>query len=142
MSAPRKRLDWSRRLPRPLIVPTVMKLRTLAGVRTLLSHLPKEHRDLHTWEHVAARLQDAAAADIAARRERAKAEVDLAHSMTCAATISDVGTVRPSALAVLRLMTTSNSVGSWIGRSAGLAPFRTRSTYPAALRNCLTKSLP
>ena len=34
------------------------------------------------------------------------------------------GTARPSALAVLRLMTSSNLVGCWTGRSAGLAPLR------------------
>ncbi len=37
--------------------------------------------------------------------------------------------VRPSALAVLRLMTSSNFVGCSTGRSAGLAPFRILSTY-------------
>ena len=34
------------------------------------------------------------------------------------------GTVRPSALAVLRLMTRSNLVGCTTGRSAGLVPLR------------------
>ena len=34
------------------------------------------------------------------------------------------GMVRPSALAVLRLMTNSNLVGCRTGRSAGLAPLR------------------
>jgi hypothetical protein len=34
------------------------------------------------------------------------------------------GTVRPSALAVLSLMTSSNLVGCSIGRSAGFIPFR------------------
>src|SRR5262245_37570336 len=38
------------------------------------------------------------------------------------------GMVIPSALAVLRLMTNSNCVGCSTGRSAGLAPFRMRST--------------
>src|SRR6516164_10235757 len=37
---------------------------------------------------------------------------------------STSGTVRPSALAVLRLITSWNLVGCWTGRSAGLAPFR------------------
>src|SRR6516162_8665447 len=32
--------------------------------------------------------------------------------------------VRPSALAVLRLVTSLNTVGCWTGRSAGFAPFR------------------
>jgi len=34
---------------------------------------------------------------------------------------SDCGMVRPRALAVLRLITSSNVVGCWTGRSAGLA---------------------
>ena len=42
----------------------------------------------------------------------------------------DCGTVRPSALAVLRLMTSSKVVGCWTGRSAGLAPLR---TFPASV---------
>ena len=38
------------------------------------------------------------------------------------------GIVIPSPLAVLRLMTSSNCVGSSTGRSAGLVPFKMRST--------------
>lgn len=37
---------------------------------------------------------------------------------------SDGRIVRPRALAVSRLMTSSNLVGGWIGRLAGLAPLR------------------
>src|SRR5215510_6342188 len=47
---------------------------------------------------------------------------------------SDGGIVRPRALAVLRLMTSSNSVGRSTGRSAGLAPLRIKST---PIRNSL-----
>src|SRR5262249_61800201 len=36
------------------------------------------------------------------------------------------GIVRPRAWAVLRLITSSNLVGCWTGRSAGLAPLRIR----------------
>ena len=39
------------------------------------------------------------------------------------------GMVRPSVLAVLRLMTSSNLVGFCTGSSAGLSPLRTRLTY-------------
>ena len=39
------------------------------------------------------------------------------------------GMVRPSALAVLRLITSSNLVGCCTGRSAGFAPFSILSTY-------------
>ena len=41
---------------------------------------------------------------------------------------TDGGMVRPMALAVLRLMTSSNFVGCSTGKSAGLAPCRILST--------------
>src|SRR6516165_3902400 len=47
------------------------------------------------------------------------------HSITSSARTSIVGGIsRPSACAVLRLITNSNAVGSSTGRSAGRAPFR------------------
>jgi hypothetical protein len=55
------RPNWSRPLPRPLTIPTIMDLVTLADVRTLLGHLPKETRAKSTWQHVAAELDKAAA---------------------------------------------------------------------------------
>ena len=52
-----------------------------------------------------------------------------AHSITWSARCrSDGGIVRPRALAVLRLMTSSNLVACSIGKSAGLAPLRILST--------------
>jgi len=51
------------------------------------------------------------------------------HSITSSARASSAGgTVRPSALAVLRLITSSYLVGACTGRSAGFSPLRTRST--------------
>ena len=51
------------------------------------------------------------------------------YSITSSARAStDAGTVRPSALAVLRLMTSSYLVGACTGMSAGLSPLRIRST--------------
>ncbi len=55
-----KRPNWSRPPPRPLIIPGVMKLSTLADVRELLRHLPKETREKDTWRYVAAQLDEAA----------------------------------------------------------------------------------
>ena len=63
------RPDWSRPLPRPLLIPKVMTLRTLADVRRLLEYLPAKHRSRPTWQHVEAHLKAAAggadAADVA-----------------------------------------------------------------------------
>jgi len=47
------------------------------------------------------------------------------HSITSSASnCIEFETVRPSALAVLRLITNSNLVDCWTGKSAGLAPLR------------------
>src|SRR5262249_52861960 len=67
-----------------------------------------------------------------ARRERPRCraaderdEVAPLHSIPSSAVICMIsGTVRPSALAVLRLITSSNFVGCTTGRSAGFAPLR------------------
>ena len=76
-------------------------------------------------------------------REGAIRRHQLTYSITSSAVASsDEGTVRPSALAALRLITSSNLVGCWIGRLAGFSPLRMRSTYPAAWRNCSVKSVP
>src|SRR5262245_8290063 len=53
-----------------------------------------------------------------------------AHSITSSARASRVGGIsRPSALAVVRLITSSNFVGCMTGRSAGFSPLRMRPTY-------------
>jgi hypothetical protein len=50
-----------RRLPRPLTIPTVMKLTTLADVRDLVEkHLPAPYRHKATWRHVSNQLAEAA----------------------------------------------------------------------------------
>src|SRR5207245_2659960 len=65
------------------------------------------------------------------------------HSITSSARVSRVGgTSRPSALAVLRLIRSSNFVGCWTGRSAGLSPLRMRSTYAADRRTISAVSGP
>jgi hypothetical protein len=52
--------DWLQPLPQSLVIPGLITLRTLADVRTLLGHLPVEHREQENWRYVAAKLDEAA----------------------------------------------------------------------------------
>ena len=54
------RPNWSRALPRPLVIPGVMTLKTLADVRELMRHLPEDRRARSTWRYVAQQLAEAA----------------------------------------------------------------------------------
>jgi len=59
-----------------------------------------------------------------------------AYSITSSARASSAGgTSSPNVLAVCRLMTSSNLVGSTTGRSAGFSPLRTRPVYTPTRRN-------
>jgi hypothetical protein len=65
------------------------------------------------------------------------------YSITSSARESNEGgTVRPSALAVFMLITSSNLDGCSTGKSAGLVPLRILSTWPHARRNRSAKSGP
>src|SRR5262249_32309989 len=65
------------------------------------------------------------------------------HSISSSARASsEGGTVSPSALATLRLTTSSNLVGCSMGRWAGWAPFRMLSTKVAARRKRTTMLAP
>jgi hypothetical protein len=62
------------------------------------------------------------------RAAKQRDELATFHSITSSAVASsEGGTVRPSAFAVLRLITSSNLVGAWTGSSLGFAPCRMRS---------------
>jgi hypothetical protein len=53
--------NWSRRLPRPLTIPTVVELTTLADVRELVEkHLPPPYCHRPTWRHVSTQIAEAA----------------------------------------------------------------------------------
>jgi hypothetical protein len=53
--------NWSRPLPRPIIIPEVMELDTLGDVRALVEkHLPAEYRTKFTWRQLAGMLRRAA----------------------------------------------------------------------------------
>ena len=58
-----KRTGWSTPLPQPITIPDVITIKTLNDVRKLLGHIPKERRQLSTWQHVEATLQACAAGD-------------------------------------------------------------------------------
>ena len=74
-------------------------------------------------------------------RRRAAYELPPPHSITSSARASsEGGSSMPSALAVRRLMTSSNLVGCSTGMSLGLAPRRIRSTKSAARRYSSMKS--
>ena len=46
--------NWRRPLPRPIVIPKVMTLETLEGVRALVhKHLRAEYRAKDTWQRVA-----------------------------------------------------------------------------------------
>jgi hypothetical protein len=57
------RPNWSRPLPRTLIIPGGMTIRTLADVRTLISRVPKERRARATWQYGERQLAEAAAGE-------------------------------------------------------------------------------
>jgi hypothetical protein len=49
----RKRANWQQPLPRTLVIPGIMKLKTLADVRELFRHLPADRKERSTWQVVA-----------------------------------------------------------------------------------------
>jgi hypothetical protein len=53
--------NWSKPLPRRLVISTVMQLATLADVRALIDrHLPAQTRNKATWRYVRKQLTAAA----------------------------------------------------------------------------------
>ena len=53
--------NWSRPLPRPIVIPKVMEIATLGDVRALVErHLPAEYRTKFTWRQLAGMLRRAA----------------------------------------------------------------------------------
>jgi hypothetical protein len=65
--------NWRRPLPRPIVIPRIMTLKTLEDVRALVHrHLPAEYRSKQTWQRVAS------VTSAAARGELPAAEVAVA----------------------------------------------------------------
>src|SRR5262249_38830825 len=85
--------------------------------RSRMSASPLKADNLHTIS----------ASPLSARKRHMHRSKQHLHSITSSARVSNVGgTSRPSALAVLRLITNSNLVGCITGKSAGFAPLRMR----------------
>ena len=58
------RVNLARRLPRPIIIPKVVAITTLADARGLVEqHLPAEYRAKHTWQQISKLLVSAARGD-------------------------------------------------------------------------------
>src|SRR5262249_48221171 len=104
------------------------------NLRQLVCDEAREHvgrtggRNRHDYANGVGRIR------LRARRERPRHraaeqrdEFAPPHSITSSAVICIInGTVRPSDLAVLRLMNSSNFVACWTGKSAGFSPLRIR----------------
>src|SRR5262249_47045723 len=108
---------------------------------SLLGMQPRSWLAERRWR--ATRLS-ASSPPVRARRERPRRrrpadqgdELAPLHSISSSArSRNDSGIVRPSPLAVVRLMTRSNFVGCSTGMSAGLAPCKILSTISAVRRN-------
>src|SRR5262249_61237499 len=70
-------------------------------------------------------------------------ELAALHSITSSARARSIGaTVRPSTLAAVKLITSSNLVGNSIGRSPALAPFKILPTKSAVRRQLSRNSTP
>ena len=92
---------------------------------SLHMHVLRRPVKFHRGRPVTATLAGAAVRDPERHVTTVNSALRKAYSITSSAVASsDCGTVRQSALAVLRLRTRSNFVGCWTGRSAGLAPLR------------------
>src|SRR5262249_11894084 len=107
--------------------PEVRRLYRSLYDRAARADEPRIHRSRGARVSLGRRELISGAADL--RREAASHAHVAAHSITSSASASTPrGIVRPSALAVFRLITSSNLVGACTGRSAGFSPFRIRST--------------
>jgi hypothetical protein len=72
-----------------------------------------------------ARLADLHVTALQASASDPKRALAFLNSITSSARINtDCGTVRPSAAAVFRLITSSNAVGCWTGKLAAFSPLR------------------
>src|SRR5262249_7883239 len=117
-------LQIAARLPAQLFEPLIERHQPTFGLR-IVRDAHQDANALHSLELLRARRERPRGRCAAEQRD----ELTPRHSITSSAVESSVGgTVRPSALAVLRLITSSNLVGCCTGRSAGFSPLRMRST--------------
>src|SRR5262249_41695442 len=126
----------------PNVKRKVLAFDPTGGVQRLAEHL-----DARLEVFLGARREDADPSDLGRRLrldgerrgeeregERDEKSSPLHSIISSARASTDRGILTPSAVAGLRVMTSSTFVGCSTGRSAGLLPFRIWSTYAAARR--------
>jgi hypothetical protein len=108
----------------------LQRLQERRDVGTVRRGAAQEHTDVpHALALLRARRERPRNRGRARRAGDERDELAAVHSITSSARASSIGgTSRPSALAVLRLITSSYLVGACTGRSAGFSPLRMRST--------------
>src|SRR5215472_18403159 len=122
-------LQIAARLPAQLFEPLIERHQPTFGLR-IVRDAHQNANALHSLELLRPRCERPCRCPAEQRDERAPP-----HSITSSASAVTVGaTVRPSVVAVLRLMANSNLAGACAGSSAGLAPFNMPSTYEAERR--------
>src|SRR5262249_54927621 len=111
-------LQIAARLPAQLFEPLVERHQPTFGLR-IVRDAHQNANALHSLELLRPRRERPRGGSAAEQRDE---RAPRPHSITSSARARRVaGTSRPSVLAVLRLMTSSNLVGCWTGMSAGFA---------------------
>jgi hypothetical protein len=107
------RPNWSRALPRPIIIPKVMTLKTLADVRELMRHIPADRRERSMWRHVDAELGKVAAGADTADVAIALRMVGKLRAISTAG-LSSGAVVRALPPTLYRLFTSVRQVSRWL----------------------------
>jgi hypothetical protein len=118
------------------VMPSALAVLRLMTSSIFMAAAPEDFPAFRLFANLTRRFGKAAAVTHQAARCPLRAKADIPYSITSSARAStDGGILRPSALAVVRLITSSNLVGCSTGMSAGLVPRSILSTKSAECRN-------